>query len=63
MRLSDHVLAACDVPQEDIDAEIAKFRRADMLLMNELAPRMQRKQVSGDAKESGTKDSTTKDKS
>ncbi|MBC05552.1 cation:proton antiporter [Thalassospira sp.] len=44
LRLSDHVLAACDVPQEDIDAEIAKFRRADMLLMNELAPRMQRKQ-------------------
>jgi len=63
LRLSDHVLAACDVPQEDIDAEIAKFRRADMLLMNELAPRMQRKQASGDAKESGTKDSTTKDKS
>ena len=62
LRLSDHVLAACDVPQEDIDAEIAKFRRADMLLMNELAPRMQRKQASGDAKESGTKDSTTKDK-
>ena len=30
--------------KEDIDAEIAKFRRADMLLMNELAPRMQRKQ-------------------
>ncbi len=43
LRLSDHVLAACDVPQEDIDAEIAKFRRADMLLMNELAPRPQRK--------------------
>lgn len=39
LRLSDHVLAACDVPQEEIDAEIAKFRRADMLLMNELAPR------------------------
>jgi CPA2 family monovalent cation:H+ antiporter-2 len=33
------VLAACDVPQEEIDAEIAKFRRADMLLMNELTPR------------------------
>ncbi|MBO6806162.1 cation:proton antiporter [Thalassospira sp.] len=63
LRLSDHVLAACDVPQEDIDAEIAKFRRADMLLMNELAPRMQRKQASGDAKGSGTKDSATKDKS
>ncbi|MCC4239488.1 cation:proton antiporter domain-containing protein [Thalassospira povalilytica] len=43
LRLSDHVLSACDVPQEDIDAEIAKFRRADMLLMNELAPRTQRK--------------------
>lgn len=48
LRLSDHVLAACDVPQEDIDAEIAKFRRADMLLMNELAPRLQRKQGDGD---------------
>ncbi|MDG4717487.1 MULTISPECIES: cation:proton antiporter domain-containing protein [Thalassospira] len=45
LRLSDHVLSACDVPQEDIDAEIAKFRRADMLLMNELAPRTQRKKV------------------
>ena len=55
LRLSDHVLAACDVPQEDIDAEIAKFRRADMLLMNELAPRTQRKpggnETSGKAKE------------
>ena len=45
LRLSDHVLSACDVPQEDIDAEIAKFRRADMLLMNELAPRTQRKKA------------------
>ncbi len=45
LRLSDHVLSACDVPQEEIDAEIAKFRRADMLLMNELAPRNQRKKV------------------
>lgn len=45
LRLSDHVLAACDVPQEEIDAEIAKFRRADMLLMNELAPRSQRRKV------------------
>ena len=45
LRLSDHVLSACDVPQEDIDAEIAKFRRADMLLMNELAPRTQRKKT------------------
>lgn len=45
LRLSDHVLSACDVPQEDIDAEIAKFRRADMLLMNELAPRTQRKKI------------------
>ncbi len=42
LRLSDHVLAACDIPQEDIDIEIAKFRRADMLLMNELAPRTAR---------------------
>ncbi|KJE34588.1 potassium transporter KefB [Thalassospira sp. HJ] len=49
LRLSDHVLAACDVPQEDIDAEIAKFRRADMLLMNELAPRMQRKPSNPDS--------------
>ncbi|MFH1803752.1 MAG: cation:proton antiporter [Pseudomonadota bacterium] len=39
LRLSDHVLSACNVPREDIDAEIAKFRRADMLLMQELAPR------------------------
>jgi CPA2 family monovalent cation:H+ antiporter-2 len=39
LRLSDHVLSACDVPQDEIDTEIAKFRRADMLLMNELAPR------------------------
>ncbi|MEQ8286359.1 cation:proton antiporter [Thalassospira sp.] len=45
LRLSDHVLSACDVPQEEIDAEIAKFRRADMLLMNELAPRSQRRKV------------------
>ena len=45
LRLSDHVLSACDVPQEEIDAEIAKFRRADMLLMNELAPRSQRKKA------------------
>lgn len=45
LRLSDHVLSACDVPQEDIDAEIAKFRRADMLLMNELAPRSQRRKA------------------
>jgi len=45
LRLSDHVLSACDVPQEEIDAEIAKFRRADMLLMNELAPRNQRKKL------------------
>ncbi|MEQ9346945.1 MAG: cation:proton antiporter [Thalassospira sp.] len=45
LRLSDHVLSACDVPQEEIDAEIAKFRRADMLLMNELAPRSQRRKA------------------
>jgi|TARA_R110002072_G_scaffold98537_2_gene216773 CPA2 family monovalent cation:H+ antiporter-2 len=52
LRLSDHVLAACDVPQEEIDAEIAKFRRADMLLMNELAPRTQRRkaEAAGSAK-------------
>ena len=64
LRLSDHVLAACDVPQEDIDAEIAKFRRADMLLMNELAPRLQRKQGDGDAAGSadGTGDTDTKQK-
>ncbi|MEE3047123.1 MAG: cation:proton antiporter [Pseudomonadota bacterium] len=51
LRLSDHVLSACDVPQEDIDAEIAKFRRADMLLMNELAPRTQRKKAPEPASE------------
>ncbi|MFC4237218.1 cation:proton antiporter [Thalassospira xianhensis] len=45
LRLSDHVLAACDIPQEDIDTEIAKFRRADMLLMNELAPRTARQKT------------------
>lgn len=45
LRMSDHVLSACDIPQEEIDIEIAKFRRADMLLMNELAPRSPRHKV------------------
>lgn len=49
LRLSDHVLAACDIPQEDIDIEIAKFRRADMLLMNELAPRTARQKTEDQA--------------
>ncbi|MCC9620806.1 cation:proton antiporter [Thalassospira sp. MA62] len=64
LRLSDHVLSACDISQEDIDAEIAKFRRADMLLMNELAPRSPRKPAEGhnqdQGEDQGKADKTTK---
>lgn len=62
LRLSDHVLSACDVPQEDIDAEIAKFRRADMLLMNELAPRGQRHQSGANANDKASSEQSDTEK-